>query len=161
MTKAFGRGSYRRLLNRIESYGIGLTILLLFSSYLSSRIQVVQLNGILSEPMLMATVVIQSIVFDPLLFLLYVNGFHFPFANEIKIVYPLCFEALNSTKISKLQDLSSFRSWAEDWMVELSAEKTASWGISALYSQWNSSLVTNSSPLTLKFTNLAQIILTP
>lgn len=74
MKKAFNRAFHPRLLNKMASYDIVDPILPWFSSYLSFTNEAVQINGFISEPRLMSTVVIQSRVLDLLPRPSYVNN---------------------------------------------------------------------------------------
>lgn len=61
------------------------------------------------------------------------NGTLLLYAEDIKIVYTFCSEALESTVSNIAQDLVSLNSWANDCMISSPLEKAASWDTNKLY----------------------------
>lgn len=132
MTKAFDRVPHSRLLGKIESYGITQPLLSWFSSYLSARNQVVNINGCISHPKSVTSGVIQGSVLGPVLFLMYINdifnlvhhGTPFLFADDIKIVYEFDPQSF-SVAFSDIQsDLHSLNSWCTSWLMKFSPDKS-------------------------------------
>lgn len=132
MTKAFDRVPHRKLLKKVENYGIKDSMLDWLTSYLTSRTQVVKINEILSHPRPITSGVIQGSVLGPLLFLMYINdifeairyGTPFIFADDIKVVYTFRHTAPNAAFNEVLSDLRSLDTWCTKWSMKFSAEKS-------------------------------------
>ena len=132
MTKAFDRVPHRRLLSKIQSYGISGSLLSWLKSYLSDRTQVVSVDGHLSQPVPVTSGVIQGSVLGPLLFLLYINdvfsvihhGVPFLFADDIKLIYEFHENNLSSSLMHINSDLSRLDDWCNLWMMDFSASKS-------------------------------------
>ena len=75
-SKAFDTICHDILLRKMEAYGIRMTNLDLFKSYLSNRSQYVQIDGISSQSTEITCGVPQGSILGPLLFLLYINDFN-------------------------------------------------------------------------------------
>ena len=73
LAKAFDTVDHKILLGKLDRYGIRGNILNWFSSYLHRRMQCVNVNGTLFDPVEMLFGVPQGSVLGPLLFLIYVN----------------------------------------------------------------------------------------
>ncbi|MBM6549249.1 RNA-directed DNA polymerase [Streptococcus dysgalactiae] len=133
MTKAFDRVPHEKLLGKVKSIGIIDPLLSWFASYLTSRLQVVCIDGHLSSPKPVTSGVIQGSVLGPVLFLIYVNdlfrvpryGTPFLFADDIKIIYDFKRETLPSVLLKISDDLSSLSSWCQSWGMNFSAEKSS------------------------------------
>lgn len=74
LAKAFDTVNHGKLIQVLERYGIRGTVLGLFKSYLSDRVQYVKINGCLSEPQLVKVGVPQGTVLGPILFTIYINS---------------------------------------------------------------------------------------
>ena len=71
--KAFDTVPHRRLLGKLESYGIKGEILKWVEEYLNNRTQIVSVNGEYSETGNIKSGVPQGSVLGPLLFVIYIN----------------------------------------------------------------------------------------
>ena len=85
MRKAFDVVQHDVLLSKLEKLGIKGPALKWFSSYLSNRKQVVDINGVLSEIKLITCSVLQGSILGPLLFLCFINDF--PNSTVLKVRY--------------------------------------------------------------------------
>ncbi|MBM6549285.1 RNA-directed DNA polymerase [Streptococcus dysgalactiae subsp. equisimilis] len=133
MTKAFDRVPHGKLLGKLKSIGIIDPLLSWFASYLTSRLQVVCIDGHRSSPKPVSSGVIQGSVLGPVLFLIYVNdlfrviryGTPFLFADDIKIIYDFERDTLLSVLSKISYDLLSLSSWCQSWGMSFSAEKSS------------------------------------
>jgi ribonuclease P/MRP protein subunit RPP40 len=73
LSKAFDSIDHNILLIKLERLGFELSSIDLVINYLSSRMQAVKANGVLSDWLQIKTGVPQGTILGPLLFLLYVN----------------------------------------------------------------------------------------
>ena len=73
LKKAFDVCSHKILLEKLKSFGVKNTALKWFTSYLSERMQCVDINGNLSTPRGIDISVLQGSILGPILFLCYIN----------------------------------------------------------------------------------------
>ena len=93
--KAFDTVNHSILIDKLEHYGVKGQTLALFTSYLTNRQQVVEVNGKLSEFGTIRHGVPQGSILGPLLFLLYINDISqssdilnfFLFADDTAVFY--------------------------------------------------------------------------
>lgn len=74
LAKAFDTVCHKRLLYKLEKYGIRGIVLKLIRNYLSDRIQYVKIDDVISEPKTIQYGVPQGTVLGPILFTLYINS---------------------------------------------------------------------------------------
>ena len=125
--KAFDTVPHRRLLKKLEAYGIKGLELDWIKSFLSDRYQYVRVNGKLSKRCRVLSGVPQGSVLGPLLFVIYINDLPevtnaemFLFADDTKLV-----EEINSVQdAQKLQqDIDAMERWSEDWLLKFHPDK--------------------------------------
>ncbi|CAH8581334.1 unnamed protein product [Dicrocoelium dendriticum] len=155
MQKAFDRVPHSRLLAKLQTYGIKDPLLAWFSSYLSDRSQIVQIQQHKSQPKAVTSGVVQGSVLGPLLFLLYVNdvfsvvkcGTPYLFADDIKIVYSFHPTNLSNTLMEIQLDLHELEAWCNTWKMSFNTDKC-----SAMLYRCNvkhNALTLDSKPLTI------------
>ena len=125
--KAFDKVSHRRLLYKLEAYGISGNVLKWISAFLSNRIQRVVMGEFMSNWSNVTSGVPQGSVLGPTLFVLFVNDLPSVFKNKCKLYADDCklMATVDSIEeIDKVQDdINSAVSWSETWLMELNAEK--------------------------------------
>ena len=115
--KAFDTVPHKRLLKKLETYGIGLNIIEWFKDYLGERTQQVSVNGQNSKWHQVTSGVPQGSVIGPLLFVLYINDLPdniespiYLFADDTKI-----FKIINNNEDQKSlqKDLDKLHKWTD------------------------------------------------
>ena len=123
LSKAFDTIDHNILLKKLEHYGILHTELQWFSSYLSNRIQYVEIENTKSPLQKISTGVPQGSILGPLLFLIYINDLHTA-SNFISIMYADDTNLL-STICNFTGDTSSHSSFSDNVNKELT--KVSDW----------------------------------
>lgn len=134
LSKAFDRVPHSGLLMKLESYGLGGSVLKCLSSFLTGRRQRVQVGSTFSAFLPVTSGVPQGSVLGPLLFLLYVNDLHdtdirsdvFMFADDIKLVMKVPLSDSSFSSLDVLQDdLLRVHRWCSTWLLKLNITKCA------------------------------------
>ena len=121
IVKAFDKVSHRRLLYKLEYYGIQTHTLNWIQAFLTDRTQTIVIDGITSNTVPVTSGVPQGTVLGPILFLIYINDFpeyltHSKlrlFADD-SIIYK---EITCQDDCKKLQsDLDAAARWEADWL---------------------------------------------
>ena len=125
--KAFDTVPHRRLLGKLESYGISGGVLKWVADYLSGRTQVVSVNGTVSDVGSVLSGVPQGTVLGPLLFVIYINDMLDPitsdgllFADDTKVFRQICSEE-NALQLQS--DINKLEAWTKTWLLRFNADK--------------------------------------
>lgn len=126
-SKAFDSVPHRRLLKKVESYGISGKILVWLQSFLSDRLQRVVLNGHKSNWNSVISGIPQGSVLGPILFIIFVNDLPDVvrsickmFADDCKVYTPL------SSRVDQQQlqeDIDNLCQWSKDWLLKFNVQK--------------------------------------
>jgi len=126
-SKAFDKVPHRRLIAKLENFGITGRVKYWIENWLSGRTQRVLINGCKSEWESVLSGVPQGSVLGPLLFLLFiddiddgVNSFIKKFADDTKV-----FREVNNLRDSNnlQEDLNGLNEWAQKWLMEFNVAK--------------------------------------
>ena len=125
--KAFDTVPHRRLIVKLESYGINGNILNWIKAFLSGRSQVVKVNGAGSESTAVLSGIPQGSVVGPLLFVIYINDLPeavtsdaLLFADDTKL-----YRQITSREDAHILqcDLDSLRDWSEKGLLMFNLDK--------------------------------------
>ena len=125
--KAFDTVPHRRLLGKLESYGISGTVLHWIREYLNDRSQTVLVNGGKSFVAPVISGIPQGTCLGPLLFVVYINDLldditsdGYMFADDTKI-----FRQISSSQDSKYMqdDIHKLEAWSKLWLLCFHPEK--------------------------------------
>ena len=127
LRKAFDTVPHKRLIKKLEGYGVGGNLLKWIEDFLSDRTQFVSINGNCSEKIKVTSGVPQGSVLGPTLFIYYINDMPTGitcdmkiFADDTKIYSPMTSQAEQTT----LQDsLHGLVEWTEKWLVKFNNDK--------------------------------------
>ena len=134
-SKAFDKVPHRRLIHKLNYYGITGSLQNWFQSFLTDRTQRVLVDGQASDAAPVISGVPQGTVTGPLLFLLYINDLPAKlqstcrlFADDCLIYTPISTSG-DSSVLQK--DLRSLEKWQEDWLMRFNPSKCATMSIAA------------------------------
>ena len=127
--KAFDKVPHKRLLLKLEAYGIEGKVLNWIKAFLSNRTQRVMLGDILSDWEKVTSGVPQGSVLGPLLFIIFINDL--PdilssstnckmYADDTKLLSVVNTEA---DRLRLQADLDSIVNWTRTWLMELNVKK--------------------------------------
>ncbi len=125
--KAFDKVPHRRLLKKIEGYGIHVSALNWIRDFLTNRLQQVTVCGEVSSWKKVTSGIPQGSVLGPLLFVIYINDLPdvvssqpYIFADDTKI-----FRIINGEIDEKIlqDDLKQLEKWSSDWLLLFHPEK--------------------------------------
>ena len=121
--KAFDTVPHRRLIGKLESYGLTGWI----EAFLSNRTQKVVINGEASDVRPVISGIPQGSVLGPILFVMYINDMPdivtsqiFLFADDTKIFREILDES-DHTHLQK--DLDELQNWSNTWLLKFHPEK--------------------------------------
>jgi len=126
-SKAFDTVPHKRLILKLQAYGVHGKLLSWLTSFLTDRCQRVCLNGSCSDWKPVTSGVPQGSVLGPLLFVIYINDICssvssclFKFADDVKLYRLIS----NLTDIQLLQkDIDSLYEWSSNWLLSFSIPK--------------------------------------
>ena len=126
-SKAFDTMPHRKLLHKLEAYGIRGPILLCISNFLTQRKMCVVVGGEKSRHVEVGSGVPQGTVLGPLLFLCHINDLLERVDSQIRLFADDCllYRPINSMKDHQIlqQDLNNLQKWATDWGMKFNAKK--------------------------------------
>ena len=126
-SKAFDTVPHRRLMSKLESYGITGKVKQWVLSFLSGRSQTVKVNNDESPPAPVISGIPQGSVLGPLLFVIYINDLPdtvnshvYLFADDTKLMR----KVTSSDDAKALQrDLNELEAWSNKWLLRFNPEK--------------------------------------
>ena len=125
--KAFDKVPHRRLIHKLEAYGICGNVLGWIEAFLMGRNQTVVVNGEKSKPCPVLSGVPQGSVLGPILFVIYINDLPdnvksevFLFADDTKIARQV---STASDSLILQDDLDALDNWSKRWLLEFNADK--------------------------------------
>ena len=125
--KAFDTVPHKRLLAKLERYGIKGSVLRWISSYLTNRQQRVILNGKESQWQTVTSGIPQGSVLGPTLFLIYINDLPDVVENVVKLfaddtkIYSVVNNEYQQLKLQ--EDLDSLMNWSDTWLLRFNSSK--------------------------------------
>ena len=127
--KAFDKVPHRRLISKLQAYGLSDSVIDWIRAFLTSRFQQVRLNGVTSDQKPVLSGIPQGSVLGPLLFVIYINDLPsvcgnssnlFLFADDAKLYK--CFKNMNDY-LSLNNVCRELFSWSERWLMKLNISK--------------------------------------
>ena len=126
-SKAFDTVPHKKLLNKLEGYGINGSILKWIDSFLTQRKMCVAVDGEISEWTPVLSGVPQGTVLGPLLFLCHINDLPDCVSSQVRLFADDCLLyrpiRKQSDHIALQQDLENLVSWADAWGMSFNSEK--------------------------------------
>ena len=125
--KAFDKVPHRRLLHKLDYYGIRGSTHKWINSWLSGRTQKVVLDGQASDPVPVLSGVPQGSVLGPILFLIFINDLPGNIRSSVHLFADNCVLYRNIHSIQDgfilPEDLTSLGQWVADWQMKFNVAK--------------------------------------
>lgn len=125
--KAFDTVPHKRLLKKLQCYGVKGEILNWIEAFLTNRYQMVKVNEALSTKRKVRSGVPQGSVLGPLLFVIYINdlpevarSMMYLFADDTKILSKI--ETMDDSK-NLQSDIDALFLWSKDWLLKFHPDK--------------------------------------
>ena len=126
-TKAFDKVPHRRLLHKLDYYGIRASTHKWINSWLSGRTQQVVLDGQASDPVPVLSVVPHGSVLGPILFQNFINDLPENIRSSVCLFADDCVLYMNLYSIQDCltlqEDLTSLGQWEADWQMKFNVAK--------------------------------------
>ena len=126
-SKAFDVVPHKRLLHKLEHYGIRGTTLLWIQNFLTTRTQKVLVDGSFSKRARVGSGVPQGTVLGPILFLSYINDLPSSVRSSVRLFADDCllYRPIRSKADQMLlqEDLAKLQHWADIWGMNFNASK--------------------------------------
>ena len=126
-SKAFDTVPHKKLLYKLEHYGINGVLLKWLSSFLMERKQRVAVEGEYSPSVTVDSGVPQGTVLGPLLFLIHINDLPETVSSQVRLFADDCllYREIHShqDQLQLQRDLESLETWAEKWGMKFNAKK--------------------------------------
>jgi hypothetical protein len=126
-SKAFDSVPHKRMMMKLDFYGIRANTLKWIEAFLSNRSQVVSINGSHSTSKQVISGVPQGSILGPVLFLLYINDITTSIRSNIRLFADDCVlyrEISNNLDNQVLQnDLNLLSTWASKWQLNFNISK--------------------------------------
>ena len=126
-SKAFDKVSHKKLISKLNHYGIRKNLLHWLQTFSTNSSQRVVVDGEASDWCHVSSGIPQGIVIGPLLFLTFINDLPDSIQSNIHLFADDC---LIYRSISKAEDqtilqrdLNSLKSWADKWNIQFNVEK--------------------------------------
>ncbi|KAI8518891.1 hypothetical protein Bbelb_021480 [Branchiostoma belcheri] len=126
--KAFDKVPHRRLLHKLQYYGVRGNTLVWIQNFLLGRSQTVVLDGERSDPMPVTSGVPQGTVLGPILFLAYINDLpEHAVSAKVRLFADDCILQMpiyDKSDCAKLQeDIDNISLWERRWLMEFNPSK--------------------------------------
>ena len=125
--KAFDKVPHRRLLHKLDFYGIRGSTHKWISSWLSGRTQQVVVDGQASDPTPVLSGVPQGSVLGPILFFILINDLPDNIRSSVRLFADDCVLYRNIYSIQDCfilqEDLTSLEQWEADWQMKFNVAK--------------------------------------
>ena len=137
--KAFDKVSHKRLLYKLDFYGIRGSTHKWIDSWLSERSersQKVVLYGRASDPVPVLSLVPQGSVLGPVLFLIFINDLPDNIRSSVRLFSDDCVFYMNITPLDcqiLQDDLNSLAKWEMDWQMKFNVSKCHSMRVTRLH----------------------------
>ena len=126
-SKAFDTVTHKRLIKKLDHYGIRGQLIKWIESWLCGRTRTVVVNGPQSSPVTVTSGVSQGTVQGPLMFLLYINDIGLQITSELGLFADdsVLYWVVNNISSAKVlqSDLNKLVVWSEKWQMAFNASK--------------------------------------
>ena len=150
-SKAFDKVAHKRLLAKLDYYGVRNSTLDWIASFLQGRTQEVVLEGVHSRPLPVDSGVPQGTVLGPLLFLVYINDITKGINSSIRLFADDCvvYRVIKTLQDAKtLQaDLDLLQEWENKWLMHFNSDKCEVIQVTRKTKPLNSSYTIHNKPL--------------